>query len=54
VIPPTINMDNMDPAIAELGLNVTPNVAVKKTVRAALANSFGFGGTNCSVVFTAV
>ncbi len=54
VIPPTINMDNLDPAIAALGLNVTPNVAVKKPVRAALANSFGFGGTNCSVVFTAV
>ena len=54
VIPPTINLENMDPAIEALGLNVTPNVAVKKTVRAALANSFGFGGTNCSVVFTAV
>ncbi len=54
VVPPTINLENMDPAIAELGLNVTPNVAVKKTVHAALANSFGFGGTNCSVVFTAL
>jgi 3-oxoacyl-[acyl-carrier-protein] synthase II len=54
LVPPTINMDNMDPEIAALGINVTPNVAVKKTVRAALANSFGFGGTNCSLVFTAV
>ena len=54
VVPPTINLENIDPAIEALGLNVTPNVAVKKTVRAALANSFGFGGTNCSVVFTAV
>lgn len=54
VIPPTINLENMDPEIAALGINVTPNVAVKKTVRAALANSFGFGGTNCSLVFTAV
>jgi 3-oxoacyl-[acyl-carrier-protein] synthase II len=50
VIPPTINLDNVDPACAELGLNFTPNVAVKKNVRAALANSFGFGGTNASVV----
>src|SRR5690606_8553202 len=54
VIPPTINLENLDPAIAALGLNVTPNVAVKKPVLAALANSFGFGGTNCSLVFTAV
>jgi 3-oxoacyl-[acyl-carrier-protein] synthase II len=50
VIPPTINLENMDPACSELGLNVTPNTAVKKPVRAALANSFGFGGTNASIV----
>ena len=53
VVPPTINLNDLDPAIAALGLNVTPNTAVKKPVRAALANSFGFGGTNCSLVFTA-
>jgi 3-oxoacyl-[acyl-carrier-protein] synthase II len=53
VVPPTINLANIDPAIAALGLNVTPNVAVRKPVRAALANSFGFGGTNCSLVFVA-
>lgn len=50
IIPPTINLDNVDPACAALGLNFTPNTAVKKEVRAALANSFGFGGTNASVV----
>ena len=50
VIPPTINLENIDPACAELGLNFTPNVAVQKPVRAALANSFGFGGTNASLV----
>jgi 3-oxoacyl-[acyl-carrier-protein] synthase II len=50
VIPPTINLDNIDPACAELGLNFTPNTAVRKPVRAALANSFGFGGTNASIV----
>ena len=54
VIPPTINLDNIDPACAELGLNFTPNTAVKKTVRAALANSFGFGGTNASLVLARV
>lgn len=50
VVPPTINLDNIDPACAGLGLNFTPNVAVRKPVRAALANSFGFGGTNASLV----
>jgi 3-oxoacyl-[acyl-carrier-protein] synthase II len=33
-----------------LGLNFTPNTAVKKRVDYALANSFGFGGTNASLV----
>lgn len=50
VIPPTINLENVDPACAALGLNFTPKVAVKKQVNAALANSFGFGGTNASLV----
>ncbi|HVU24874.1 MAG TPA: beta-ketoacyl-ACP synthase II [Opitutus sp.] len=54
VVPPTINLDNIDPACAETGLNFTPNTAVKKTVRAALANSFGFGGTNASIVVSRV
>jgi 3-oxoacyl-[acyl-carrier-protein] synthase II len=50
VIPPTINLENVDPACAALGLNFTPNTAVKKKVDYALANSFGFGGTNASLV----
>jgi len=50
-IPPTINLDNLDPACAALGLNFTANTAVEKRVDAALANSFGFGGTNASLVF---
>ena len=50
VIPPTINLDNVDPACAALGLNFTPKVAVTKPVDFALANSFGFGGTNASLV----
>jgi 3-oxoacyl-[acyl-carrier-protein] synthase II len=53
VVPPTINLENIDPACAQTGLNFTPNIAVKKTVRAALANSFGFGGTNASLVVSA-
>jgi len=42
-IPPTINYENPDP---ECDLNYTPNKAAKKTVRAAISNSFGFGGHN--------
>jgi 3-oxoacyl-[acyl-carrier-protein] synthase II len=50
-IPPTLNLDNLDPACASLGLNFTAHHAIRKTVRRALANSFGFGGTNASLVF---
>jgi len=51
LIPPTINLENLDPACAALGLNFTPGTAVAKRVEVALANSFGFGGTNASLVF---
>jgi 3-oxoacyl-[acyl-carrier-protein] synthase II len=50
VIPPTINLDNLDPACAATGLNFTAKTAVEKRVDTALANSFGFGGTNSSLV----
>lgn len=50
IVPPTINLESLDPVCANLGLNVTPNVAVRRPVRAALSNSFGFGGTNASIV----
>jgi 3-oxoacyl-[acyl-carrier-protein] synthase II len=46
-IPPTINYEFPDP---ECDLNYVPNVAVKKTVNAALSNTFGFGGHNASLV----
>jgi 3-oxoacyl-[acyl-carrier-protein] synthase II len=51
IVPPTLNLENVDPVCGELGLNFTPNVAVRRPVRAALSNSFGFGGTNASLVF---
>jgi 3-oxoacyl-[acyl-carrier-protein] synthase II len=54
VIPPTLNLENVEPACAALGLDFTPNTAVQRPVRAALANSFGFGGTNASLVFSGV
>jgi len=50
VIPPTINLDNLDPAI-DSRLNLTPNSAQKRVVRAAVSNTFGFGGHNASVIF---
>jgi 3-oxoacyl-[acyl-carrier-protein] synthase II len=54
IVPPTINLENTDPICADLGLNFTPNTAVRKPIRAALANSFGFGGTNASIVVARV
>lgn len=53
-IPPTINLDNIDPKCAETGLNFTPNKMVEKKLKAALSNSFGFGGTNACLIFGAV
>jgi 3-oxoacyl-[acyl-carrier-protein] synthase II len=50
VIPPTLNLDN--PSF-ETPINLTPHKAVKKSVRAALSNSFGFGGTNAALVLKA-
>ena len=43
IIPPTINLHEIDPAI-DPRLNVTPNHSVKKEVNVALNNTFGFGG----------
>jgi 3-oxoacyl-[acyl-carrier-protein] synthase II len=50
-IPPTMNVETLDPACQETGLNFTLGRAVEKPVRYALSNSFGFGGTNASLVF---
>ena len=48
IIPPTINLDKPDPLC---DLNYTPLVSVEKDVRVAMNNSFGFGGTNSTLVF---
>jgi 3-oxoacyl-[acyl-carrier-protein] synthase II len=50
IIPPTINHFTDDPAF-DPGLNFTFNKAQKREVRAALSNTFGFGGHNASVLF---
>jgi len=48
IVPPTINLDNPDPLC---DLDYVPYKARKKEVRYALTNSFGFGGTNASIIF---
>src|SRR6201991_1168269 len=48
VVPPTINLDN--PSV-ETAIDLVPHIAKKREVNVALSNSFGFGGTNASVIF---
>lgn len=47
-VPPSINIENLDP---ECDLDVTPNQGKERNLNVALSNSFGFGGTNASLVF---
>jgi len=49
VVPPTINLDNPN---VDTQLDLVPLVAKKREVRATLSNSFGFGGTNATLIFT--
>jgi 3-oxoacyl-[acyl-carrier-protein] synthase II len=51
VLPPTINLENPDPAC---DLDYVPGAAREARVQIALSNSFGFGGTNGSLVFRAL
>ncbi len=48
-IPPTINVNELDP---EVTIDVVPNTARERRIKHALNNSFGFGGTNCSLLFS--
>jgi 3-oxoacyl-[acyl-carrier-protein] synthase II len=48
IVPPTINYEFPDP---DCDLNYVPNIAVKKDIRYAINNSFGFGGVNAVLIF---
>lgn len=52
IIPPTLNLDN--PSESCQGVNLVPHKAQERKVNAVLSNSFGFGGTNASLIFKAV
>lgn len=51
IAPPTINLVNQDP---ECDLDYIPNTARKMKIQVAISNSFGFGGTNGTLVFRAI
>jgi 3-oxoacyl-[acyl-carrier-protein] synthase II len=51
VAPPTLNLDN--PSV-ETAIDLVPHTARKREINVALTNSFGFGGTNASLVFRRV
>ncbi|MES2289969.1 MAG: beta-ketoacyl-ACP synthase II [Pseudomonadota bacterium] len=52
IVPPTLNLDNPSDSCA--GVDLVPHIAKKRKVNAVLNNSFGFGGTNASIVMRAV
>ena len=52
IVPPTLNLDN--PSESCVGVDLVPHKAKQRSVRAVLNNSFGFGGTNASLVMKQV
>jgi 3-oxoacyl-[acyl-carrier-protein] synthase II len=49
VVPPTINLDDPEPEVA--GIDLVPHEARNRALKYVLSNSFGFGGTNASLIF---
>jgi 3-oxoacyl-[acyl-carrier-protein] synthase II len=54
IIPPTMNLVDVDPEVAALGMDLVPNKAEKADLNIVVSNSFGFGGTNGTLVFRRV
>ncbi|MGQ3027187.1 MAG: beta-ketoacyl-ACP synthase II, partial [Ferrovibrionaceae bacterium] len=52
IVPPTLNLEN--PCATAEGVDLVPNKAKEREVRAVLSNSFGFGGTNATLVMKKV
>jgi 3-oxoacyl-[acyl-carrier-protein] synthase II len=52
IVPPTLNLDN--PSENCVGIDLVPHKAKERSVKAVLNNSFGFGGTNASLVMKAL
>ena len=52
IVPPTLNLDN--PSEGTSGVDLVPHNAKERSVRAVLNNSFGFGGTNASLIMKAI
>jgi len=50
IIPPTINTVNIDPSLPQ-GLNIVLGKSIRKKIRVAMSNTFGFGGHNATAVF---
>jgi 3-oxoacyl-[acyl-carrier-protein] synthase II len=50
MIPPTINVETLDPAVPE-GIHIVTNQAQEKKVNVAMSNAFGFGGHNSTLIF---
>jgi 3-oxoacyl-[acyl-carrier-protein] synthase II len=54
IMPPTMNLNEVDPEVAALGMDLVPNKAEKADLTVAMSNSFGFGGTNGTLIFRRV
>ena len=52
IIPPTINLDNISKDCCDI--NLVPHTSIQKKINFALSNSFGFGGTNASLIFKGI
>lgn len=51
LVPPSINIKNLDP---QCDMDVTPNTPRQREINIAMSNSFGFGGTNATLIFSKI